>query len=258
MNRGAPEFLDAGAPRETMTYRVQSVDVFGRRSASAQTRILGTDFPALASAPVPVPDRIAAAAVSPARKPAGTESIAARPVEPVPAAPPAPSPVAETVAKTAAGGGPSHAATQEPPSAFGRTLARMETIVHPPSGAAVESPRPVEAPPAAAAAVTETGGETNVPPTPVIVGIRGTNGKVTIEFAIRGPEKEVTQVIVLRSEYAMTPGHVVGRPVPPEARQWEDNSVEPGQNLWYRLVTVNKDGKRSLPTNPRWVRVGPR
>ncbi len=281
LSEGLPDFVDTEPPLGAVTYRVQSVDIFGRRSANIQTRVLVMNSPA----PAPPADRTAVAAKPEARVLAVPDNTAARLVEP----PPAPGPAA-TAAKTETRKAPEPAAKPEETSPPRRPVARMEIIVHPspkenPGGPGEGRGEP--APPADRTAVAAkpeesslpgrpvarmekillpppvenaggSGDEGKGPPRPIIVGISGMKGKVTIEFKPGRPEKGATQVIVLRSESAMSPGHVVGRPIPSDARLWEDASVTPGQNIWYRLVAVDKDGNQSLPTNPRWIRVAPR
>ncbi len=345
LTRGGPDFLDAGAPRENTTYRVQSVDIFGRRSAHSQVRILKADFPApdqssprVVLPPEPARDAKPAAERTPA--PPASPAPAAAPPSPPKTSPSVPrqEPSAQEPGSSSGGRGPARMETiVHPPSppetaaqepgyfSGGRTPARMETIVHPPSrpkkGAPEEEMPPPAPPDTGMDEQTETarslhatmpepvenagrtfarmetiihppstpdGGEpapgrpgqsggsatreaevsrdpesrdaaaSSGPPTPVIVGIQGTTGTVIIEFRAGGPGNDVSHVLVIRSEYPTTPGTVVGRSVPPDARTWEDTSVAPGQNFWYRLVAVGKDGRKSPPSGPRWVRVSPR
>jgi hypothetical protein len=42
---------------------------------------------------------------------------------------------------------------------------------------------------------------------------------------------------------------VIGDPLPASARQFTDLYVSPGQNYWYRLVAVDKNGNHSDPTS---------
>jgi hypothetical protein len=294
LTEGLPDFVDTEPPLGTVTYRVQSVDIFGRRSANIQTRVLVMNPPA----PTPPADRTAVAPKPETKGPAASDNTAARPIKP----PSVPGPEV-TAATTITRDAPEPAARPEEPSPPRRLLARMETIVHPPpkenpgvpgegrvepvpspdrttvAAKSEESshpgrhvarmekilPVPPEENPGGSGDAGNTAGEANEtppadkgPPTPIIVGISGMKGTVKIEFKPGQPEKGASQVIVLRSESSMSPGHVVGRPIPSDARVWEDASVTPGENLWYRLVAVDKDGNRSLPTNPRWVRVAPR
>jgi hypothetical protein len=94
------------------------------------------------------------------------------------------------------------------------------------------------------------------PPAPILLGIQGFDGKVTITLKPAPPEDRTDAFLVLRSSSPTGPGVVVGRPLPASTRKWEDDGVEPGQHFWYRLIAVDRSGRRSEPTRPWWVRVG--
>jgi len=109
-----------------------------------------------------------------------------------------------------------------------------------------------EGPPSAAVQVVLA--DRSLPDAPSITGSSGANGKTVLDFA--PADQKAAQFLVLRSGRADDLGVVIGDPLPGSARQFTDLYVSAGQNYWYRLVTVDKNGNRSDPTPPVAVRVG--
>jgi hypothetical protein len=98
--------------------------------------------------------------------------------------------------------------------------------------------------------------DTSFPPVPVITGADGSNARATLTFVPGVPEEKTTQFLVLRGGGADDLGVVIGDPLPGSARRFEDLYVQPGENYWYRLVAVDKNGNRSDPTRPVALRIG--
>jgi hypothetical protein len=98
--------------------------------------------------------------------------------------------------------------------------------------------------------------DTSLPPVPVITGADGSNARATLMFAPGQPEEKTAQFLVLRGGGADDLGVVIGDPLPASARRFEDLYVQPGQDYWYRLVAVDKNGNRSDPTRPVALHIG--
>ncbi len=100
--------------------------------------------------------------------------------------------------------------------------------------------------------------DTTPPPAPRITGITGANGKVTLQFAPTGEGTAVRQFLVVRAAAPDDPGVVIGDPLSGDARSFEDDFVDAGQTLLYRMVAVDGNGNRSNPSEAVAVRVGAR
>ncbi|MDP9050405.1 MAG: hypothetical protein M3O31_06715 [Acidobacteriota bacterium] len=95
----------------------------------------------------------------------------------------------------------------------------------------------------------------SLPTTPLISGVSGIDGKVTLTFQPGSPAAKATQFLVLRSGRADDLGVVIGDPLPGNSRQFVDLYVAPGESYWYRIVVTDEAGNRSDPTRPVAVRV---
>jgi len=98
--------------------------------------------------------------------------------------------------------------------------------------------------------------DTTLPGVPVITGADGSNGKAALTFAPGLPEEKTAQFLVLRGGSPEDMGVVIGDPLPGSSRKFEDAYVEPGNDYWYRLVAVDKNGNHSDPTRAVAIRVG--
>lgn len=98
--------------------------------------------------------------------------------------------------------------------------------------------------------------DVTLPPVPVLTGADGANARATLTFAPGLPEEKTAQFLVLRGGAADDLGVVIGDPLPASARRFEDLYVQPGQDYWYRLVAVDKNGNRSDPTRPVALHIG--
>ncbi len=96
----------------------------------------------------------------------------------------------------------------------------------------------------------------SLPEQPSITGASGADGKALLNFVPAAPSAKTAQFLVLRSGRAEDLGVVIGDPLPGDARQFTDLYVRAGENYWYRLVAVDKNGNRSEPTRPVVGRVG--
>jgi hypothetical protein len=96
----------------------------------------------------------------------------------------------------------------------------------------------------------------SVPFPPSITDASGAGGKALLSFMPASPPEKTAQFLVVRGASAKDPGVVIGDPLPASARQFTDLYVSPGQNYWYRLVAVDKNGNRSDPTPPVAVHIG--
>jgi hypothetical protein len=94
-----------------------------------------------------------------------------------------------------------------------------------------------------------------LPDAPSITAASGADGKVQLNFSPALPAENTAQFLVLRSGHAEDIGVVIGDPLPSSARQFVDLYVSPGESYWYRLVSLDKDGNRSDPTDAVVVRV---
>jgi hypothetical protein len=98
--------------------------------------------------------------------------------------------------------------------------------------------------------------DTSLPGVPVITGADGSNGKAVLTFVPGMPEEKTAQFLILRGGSPTDLGVVIGDPLQGSARKFEDAYVEPGNDYWYCIVALDKDGNRSDPTRPVAVRVG--
>lgn len=105
-------------------------------------------------------------------------------------------------------------------------------------------------------AVSVTLPDTSLPAIPVITRADGSDGKATLAFAPGLPAEKTAEFLILRGGSEKDLGVVIGDPLPASARQFEDLYVQPGQEFWYRLVAVDKNGNRSDPTPPVAIRIG--
>jgi hypothetical protein len=106
----------------------------------------------------------------------------------------------------------------------------------------------------ASASVQVVLADLSLPDAPSITGSSGADGKSVLSFV--PADEKATQFLVLRSGRADDLGVVIGDPLPGSARQFTDLYVGAGENYWYRLVAVDKNGNRSDPTRPVAIRVG--
>lgn len=95
----------------------------------------------------------------------------------------------------------------------------------------------------------------SIPEPPSITGSSGAEGKASFTFEPASPEKTAS-FLVLRSGRADDMGVVIGDPLPASTRTYTDLYVSSGENYWYRLVAVDKNGNHSDPTRPIVIRVG--
>lgn len=109
-----------------------------------------------------------------------------------------------------------------------------------------------EGPPSASVQVVLA--DRSLPDAPSIMSSSGDDGKSVLNFV--PADEKAARFLVLRSGRADDLGVVIGDPLPASARQFTDLYVSPGQNYWYRLVAVDKNGNRSDPTRPVAIRVG--
>src|ERR1035438_8244754 len=106
----------------------------------------------------------------------------------------------------------------------------------------------------ASASVQVVLADRSLPDAPSITGSSGADGKSVLNFV--PADEKAAQFMVLRSGRADDLGVVIGDPLPGSARQFTDLYVSAGENYWYRLVAVDKNGNRSDPTRPVAIRVG--
>jgi hypothetical protein len=96
----------------------------------------------------------------------------------------------------------------------------------------------------------------SIPEPPSITAASGADGKAQLNFAPAPPTEKTAQFLVLRSGGEGDLGVVIGDPLPADARQFTDQYVSSGEQYWYRLVAVGKNGNRSDPTRPVALRIG--
>jgi hypothetical protein len=106
----------------------------------------------------------------------------------------------------------------------------------------------------ASASVQVALADRSLPEAPSITSSSGADSKSVLDFV--PADEKATQFLVLRSGRADDVGVVIGDPLPGSARQFTDLYVSAGENYWYRLVAVDKNGNRSDPTRPVAIRVG--
>ncbi len=98
---------------------------------------------------------------------------------------------------------------------------------------------------------------TRAPSRPEVTGISGAAGRVRLEWRATGERGEAAGFLVLRAIGKTDEGSVITpTPLRAEASSFVDEQVEAGSTYFYRVVTVDSAGNRSLPTFAAAVRVG--
>jgi hypothetical protein len=103
------------------------------------------------------------------------------------------------------------------------------------------------------------------PEPPVIQGVDGAEGRVTLRFRPAGNEARTAQFLVLRAirrtgeQAADRYGTelVIGEPLPATAREFLDAWVDPGETYRYRVVALSPEGVRSAFGTGAETRVSP-
>ncbi len=97
--------------------------------------------------------------------------------------------------------------------------------------------------------------DTTPPLPPRISTANGAGGKVTLGLQAAAPARDTTRIYVLRGGSADDPGLVIGKPLPGDAKRFEDTWVQPGKAYWYHLVAADAAGNRSAAGQAVEVRV---
>jgi hypothetical protein len=96
--------------------------------------------------------------------------------------------------------------------------------------------------------------DTTPPLAPRIDSADGSGGKVRL--ALRASDlRDTARIYVLRGGSPDDRGLVIGKPLPGDARTFEDSWVEPGKAYWYHLVAYDAAGNRSADGQTVEVRV---
>lgn len=96
--------------------------------------------------------------------------------------------------------------------------------------------------------------DTTPPLPPHIESADGSGGKVKLGLRASDP-RDTARIYVLRGGSADDQGLVIGKPLPGDARTFEDSWVEPGKAYWYHLVAYDAAGNRSADGQAIKVRV---
>ncbi len=96
----------------------------------------------------------------------------------------------------------------------------------------------------------------SIPGPPTINSASGLDGKAQLGFEPAPPTEKVASFLVLRSGAENETGVVIGDPLPPTARTFNDLYVKPGEHYYYRIVAVGKNGYRSNPGRQVVIRIG--
>ena len=96
--------------------------------------------------------------------------------------------------------------------------------------------------------------DTTPPLPPRIDSADGSGGKVRLGLRATDP-RDTARIYVLRGGSASDQGLVIGKPLPGDARTFEDSWVEPGKAYWYHLVAFDAAGNRSADGQAIEVRV---
>jgi hypothetical protein len=97
--------------------------------------------------------------------------------------------------------------------------------------------------------------DTTPPPTPNITSLDGRDGKVVLTFAPGIPESKTTAFSILRGREGQRQGEPLAQNQPLSARNFEDQSVEPGQGYWYAVLAHDSAGRESELSQKRLVMV---
>jgi large repetitive protein len=98
---------------------------------------------------------------------------------------------------------------------------------------------------------------TRAPTRPEITGISGAGGRVKLDWRATGERGEAAGFLVLRAIGKSDEGSVITpTPLKADAVSFVDEQVVAGSTYFYRVVTVDSAGNRSLPAFSASVRVG--
>ncbi len=97
--------------------------------------------------------------------------------------------------------------------------------------------------------------EVSLPSAPAIESIHIQDGTVAIELVPGALSCFSCEFLVLRRETLGNTGAIQERRLPWETRHWKDTGAEPGKSYWYRVIAVDQDGRRSVPSVSRWIQV---
>ncbi len=98
-------------------------------------------------------------------------------------------------------------------------------------------------------------GEVSMPSAPVIEAIRIQEGSVVIDLEPGALSCFGCEFLVMRREMMGNSGAILEHRLPWETRHWTDTAAEPGKSYWYRVIAVDQDGRRSVPSVSRWIQV---
>jgi len=97
--------------------------------------------------------------------------------------------------------------------------------------------------------------DTIPPDPPRLLGIDGSDGRVTLQLTAASPSAATSQILLLRAGGPDETPLVIGDALPATARQAADPFVRAGEEYFYRLVAVDAAGNRSQPSAAMRVRV---
>lgn len=152
-------------------------------------------------------------------------------------------------------------ASPEPPLARNEMYRRMAAGLEPAEaqgGNRDVEPQESAATPGEATEARPPADDDGRPGPPRIMSISGAGGRVVIDFEPAAPAERAHGFRLLRGSTPASEGAIVGRPIPGDARRFEDATVSPGQSYWYRVVALGEDERPGEPSAPRWVKVGSR
>ncbi len=93
-------------------------------------------------------------------------------------------------------------------------------------------------------------------PTPFLADVRADEGVVRLTFHASEPAARTDHFLLVRGNSIEDVGLVIAKEIKGSATVYEDRLVKPGEDYWYALIAVDKDGYRSEMGNKLFVIAG--
>ncbi len=95
-------------------------------------------------------------------------------------------------------------------------------------------------------------GHALIPP-PTLLDISSTKGRVILQFQAGKPAQQTDGILLVRGNDIGDLGLIINRDLDGDAKSYTDKMVKPGEDYWYALIAVDKDGHHSKMSNKLFV-----
>ena len=93
-------------------------------------------------------------------------------------------------------------------------------------------------------------------PAPTISDIKSENGVVKLSFHPSEPVKRTDHFELLRGNSTTDIGLIINQKIGHSKTSYSDKMVKPGEDYWYALIAVDRNGHRSKPSNKLFIIAG--